>query len=251
MQSENYPWNPGGFERSLDERGEAIKREMRVALPGRIISFDPDSISATIEIMLTQLLSDGGTDAYPQLQAVPCYTLRGGKYIFTMPISAGDPCLVIFADRCIDGWFSHEAQDAPHDYRMHDLSDGFALVGPTPIPRAIAGYSAESAELRSIEGDQAVQLNPDGSIINRNAAGSTVLGADGSFAINAPAGIRLNGNTHLIGNLSSEAGNGGVGHAIFANIMRALDFQTPSVPSHNGHVHPNPEGGNVGLPFNP
>ncbi|MEX3859629.1 Gp138 family membrane-puncturing spike protein [Paraburkholderia sp. BR10923] len=250
MGSENYPWTGGGFNRALDEHGENVKREVRVAMPGRIVSFDPASITATVQLMIDQQLADGSRDAYPELGVVPVYTLRGGNYICTMPIAPGDPCLVIFGDRCIDSWQQSESQDMPADYRLHDLSDGFALVGPTPLPRAVPGYNAQSAALRSVDGQQRVQLDPDGTITQANAAGSTVLNGAGQFVINAPAGIVLNGNTHLIGDLSSQAGNGGAGNATMANIMRALDVATAHVASHDTHFHDDPQGGSVSPPRN-
>jgi Phage protein Gp138 N-terminal domain len=249
MNNGNYPFEQGGIDRALDATAEGVKLDLRVAMPGKITRISAEPPCVSVQPQIDQLLTDGTHEPYPELHDVPLFTLSGGLYICTMPVAEGDPCLVIFADRCIDSWFATGAQDAPADFRMHDLSDAFALVGFPTRANVVPGYSLTSAELRSRAGDQTVRLDPDGTITNSNSAGSTVLTASGQFLINAPAGIVLNGNTHLIGNLSSEAGNGGVGQAVFSNIMRALDFATPNVPSFDRHLHPNPEGGNVGYPF--
>lgn len=249
MNNGNYPFEQGGLDRALDSTSQEVMLDLRVAMPGRVTGISADPPSVSVQPMVDQLLSDGSHEPYPELPDIPLFTLCGGPYVCTMPVAVGDPCLVIFGDRCIDSWFESGTQDAPADYRMHDLSDAFALVGFRTRVSAIPNYSLTSAELRNMSGSQRVTLSPDGSIVNATGSGSTMLTSAGAFIINAPAGIILNGNTHIIGNLASEAGNGGVGYAVFANIMRALDFQTPAVPSHNGHTHANPEGGNVGFPF--
>jgi hypothetical protein len=250
MNNGNYVGESGGFERTLDAVKQAVSMGLRVAMPGTVLSFDPDAQTVAVQPKIQQLLADGSGEDFPPLPSVPAYCMRGGAFVVTMPIKSGDPCLVIFGDRAIDAWFSSGDHAPPADYRQHDLSDGFAIVGFSPLPQTIPDYNTEAAELRNLDGDQYVRLAPDGSITNATAGGSTVLSAAGAFAINAPAGITLNGNTLLIGNMSSQAGNGGQGQAVFANIMRALDFATPNVPSHDTHIHSNPEGGNVGPPHN-
>jgi hypothetical protein len=246
MNNGNYVGDSGGFERTLDAVATAVKMGLRVAMPGRVVSFDPDKQTVTVQPKIQQLLADGSGEDLPPLSDVPAYCMRGGKFVVTMPITEGDDCLVIFGDRAIDAWFESASEAPPADYRQHDLSDGFALVGFSPIPNAVPKYNPDAAELRNLDGDQYVRLAPDGSITNATAGGSTVLSAAGAFAINAPAGITLNGNTLVIGDLNGAAGNGGTGGGTWANVIRALDLATPSVASHDTHVHSNPEGGNVG-----
>lgn len=249
MNNGNYPGESGGFERTLDTVKQAVNMGLRVAMPGRVLSFDPDSQTVSVQPEIQQLLADGSGEDLPPLSDVPAYCMRGGAFVVTMPIKEGDRCLVIFGDRSIDEWLESGAHAPPADYRQHDLSDGFALVGYSPRPQAIPDYNPDAAELRNLDGTQYVRLAPDGSIKNATAGGSTVLSAAGAFVINAPAGITLNGNTHLVGDMTSAAGNGGAGQAVFANIMRALDFASTNVPSFDRHLHTNPEGGNVGPPF--
>ena len=248
MNNGNYPFEAGGFERALDASSQGLALGLRVALPCRVLSFDPVKQTVAAQPVIQQLLSDGSSEAYPALQDVPVYCQRGGGFVVTMPIKAGDPCLVIFGDRCIDNWFAGN-EAAPADYRMHDLSDGFALVGFAPMPGVVPNYSATAAELRSVSGQQSVKLDPDGTITNKNAAGSTVLSPAGLFTINAPAGIVMNGNLLLNGNMGTAPGQGGaIGKVTLAATITALDLVTPSVASHDKHLHSNPEGGQVGPP---
>jgi hypothetical protein len=53
------------------------------------------------------------------------------------PIQQGDECLVVFADFNIDAWHYAGGQQTPLDKRRHDISDGFAIVGPNSLAKAI------------------------------------------------------------------------------------------------------------------
>ena len=110
----------------------ALKQEilssLHCALPGTVESFDADSQTAVIRPGLSvssrpQRSGAEGSLAYPLLRDVPVF----------MPVSfeitAGDPCLVIFADCDIDAWFEGGEQEQPVSGRKHALSDAFAFVG--------------------------------------------------------------------------------------------------------------------------
>ena len=75
---------------------------------------------------------DGSTKsvALPLLVDVPAVFPSGGGFTLTFPIHQGDECLVVFADRCIDAWWQSGGIGEPLETRTHNLSDGFALVGP-------------------------------------------------------------------------------------------------------------------------
>jgi hypothetical protein len=114
----------------------------------------------------------------PVLLDCPVLFQGGGGVTVTFPIAQGDECLVHFSARCIDGWFAKGGvQDAP-EFRMHNLSDGFALVGLRSLSRKI-DVDTVNACLISDDAETFVKLSP---------AGQTV-------AITAPGGINLNGVT--------------------------------------------------------
>ncbi|MDA4182121.1 translation initiation factor IF-2, partial [Escherichia coli] len=45
--------------------------------------------------------------------------------------------------------------------RMHDLSDGFCIVGPQSQARKISGINTSATQLRSDDGSTYFELNPD------------------------------------------------------------------------------------------
>jgi hypothetical protein len=46
------------------------------------------------------------------------------------------------------------------EFRMHDLSDGFAFVGPRSTPRVLSGVSTTATQLRSDDGATMVEVSP-------------------------------------------------------------------------------------------
>ena len=67
---------------------------------------------------------DGRLVTAPVMNGVPVYLPTAD-----FAPQAGDQCMVIFADCCIDGWFDTGSAVVPPAKRTHDLADGFALVG--------------------------------------------------------------------------------------------------------------------------
>lgn len=113
----------------LDLHKGDVFAQLRVALPGQIVTFDAAKRTAVVQPSFNRTYNDGTEKPMPLLVDVPVLTLQGGGIHVGLPITPGDECLVVFADSSIDAWFSYGGQQTPLDARKHDLSDGFALVG--------------------------------------------------------------------------------------------------------------------------
>lgn len=114
---------------------------------GTIVSFDAARQSATVQIaMLRQIPQvENGAAAYvakpfPVLLDVPVFVAAGGAGSLTFPVAAGDLCLVLFNDRDMDTLWDTGNVAVPNSGRMHDLSDGLALVGFRTKAKPLAGY---------------------------------------------------------------------------------------------------------------
>jgi len=81
---------------------------------------------------------DGQSIELPEFIEVPPIFLAGGSSHIAMPIKAGDECLLIFSERCFDRWYHGQNFIEPLELRMHDYSDGFALVGIKSLAKAIS-----------------------------------------------------------------------------------------------------------------
>jgi len=60
---------------------------------------------------------------------VPPLFMQGGSSYTAHPIAVGDYCLLILTERCFDRWYEGEDFRRPAEFRMHDYSDGIAIVG--------------------------------------------------------------------------------------------------------------------------
>lgn len=72
---------------------------------------------------------DGESIQLPLFIKVPPVFLNGGSSHEAYPIAAGDYALLVFTERCFDRWYAGQDFQEPLEMRMHDYSDGFAIVG--------------------------------------------------------------------------------------------------------------------------
>ncbi|ELY5903306.1 TPA: Gp138 family membrane-puncturing spike protein [Klebsiella pneumoniae] len=175
----------GSKEQADAHLAQAIMSAMRVSIPGIIQSFDPEAVTAVIQPAIKGVEHDAsGAEVsvnLPLLVDVPVIFPRGGGCTLTFPVSAGDECLVIFADRCIDFWWQSGGIQEPVDGRMHDLSDAFCIVGPQSQAKKIGGISTTAAQLRTDDGSAIIEL----------AAGGAVTITSPQITINGP--LQVNG----------------------------------------------------------
>lgn len=183
---------------------EQAKRDVLVNINcvqiGKIEAFDADNQTATIQIQSKQIesINEQGVKtlrAYPLLLECPVLVLSGGDSRITFPIKQGDGCIVLFNDREIDNWYTNGGEEAPQTLRVHDLSDGLALVGLNNLQTRIQDYSTTSTDWRY----NAI------SKITQNAITTIISNTN----VNINGIITLDGDTSVIGSLS--AGNGASG----------------------------------------
>jgi len=115
---------------------------------------------------------------------VPIVWPKAGGFVLTLPIAVNDEVLVNFSCRCIDAWWQSGGIQKPLEMRMHDLSDGFAIPGPSSVPNAVQNVSSTGAQLR-------------------NAAGTTYveISADGKIKLVAPSDVQVTGNLKVSGDV--------------------------------------------------
>jgi hypothetical protein len=159
---------------------EGHTNELRVAMPGVVVSYDSSAQTATIQPAIKEKLLINGVvsdEDFPLLVDVPIMFPGGGGYALTFPISAGDEVLVIFADMCIDSfWQSGGTDNNQIDKRRHDLSDGMAI--PTRLSQAskLPSVSTSGVELRSEDGSMSMKIT--GSAITINGGNINITGGN-------------------------------------------------------------------------
>ena len=73
----------------------------------------------------------------PEFTMVPPVFMQGGGSYTAHPIAVGDYCLLILTERCFDRWYDGSDFQDPSEFRMHDYSDGLAIVGVNPMAGAL------------------------------------------------------------------------------------------------------------------
>ncbi|NHB88733.1 Gp138 family membrane-puncturing spike protein [Photorhabdus tasmaniensis] len=191
---------------------EVISAGLYVSLPCIIQSFNPDAVTVTAQPAIRWKIrkKDGVLESVslPLLVDVPVIFPRGGGVTLTFPVKTGDECLVVFADRCIDYWWQSGGVQEPVDPRQHNLSDGFAIIGPQSQQQKIADISTSTAQLRSDDGAAYIELDPGSHNVTVITPAKLIVTAHGGTEITSPE-ITLNGNVTINGNLSQGMGSGG------------------------------------------
>jgi len=174
------------------------------ALPGTITAFD--AVHMTCEVrpgIQARVSSADGTEAWvemPLLLDVPVLFPGAGGYTLTFPVVAGDEVLVVFASRCIDAWWQSGGVQQQLELRMHDLSDGFAILGARNQTRTLSPVvNSGGMQLRNDAGTSVVELTA--SHIGVTTAGTVDVAAASSATIAAPT-ISLTGAVTVTGPLT-------------------------------------------------
>lgn len=112
--------------------------DVHTAIPGIIMSFNKDERTAEVQPAIKRVFinNDGEPEAHdlPPCLDVPVVFPGGGGFELLFNVQEGDECLLIFSERCIDGWYETGDTAEPYDLRRHDLSDAFAIVGVKSKP---------------------------------------------------------------------------------------------------------------------
>lgn len=208
------------------------------ALPSIIESFDAGALTIVAQPAIkAQVRAPNGSTqwvALPLLLDCPVVFPRGGGCTLTFPIAAGDECLIIFASRCIDAWYSAGGIQVQSELRMHDLSDGFAIPGPFSQATKISNVSTTTAQLRSNDGSTYVELDPAGKIVN--------VVAPGGMTVTTPV-------LTITGVINVENQQGAESASTMSGTMRTTGDVVAGTISLTGHIHSNSGGsGNGGPP---
>lgn len=148
---------------------DARLRDVHVALPGRVESYDAEEQKADVKPMVRDLVptrnGEEVEETLPIIPNVPVMFPRGGTYFITFPLAVGDFVLLVFNERSIDNWASgNGAEKNPDDFRTHNLTDAVAIPGFYPFSQAIGESSIDSNMVLGKDGGSTVHIKDDGEI---------------------------------------------------------------------------------------
>jgi hypothetical protein len=157
-------------------------------MPARVERYD----EATQKIDAFPLLLDSHNDAegnrqttpFAVIAAVPVLWPAGGGFRLTFPLAKGDTVLLVFSDKCLDGWLERGGLVDPVDPRLHHLTDAIAIPGLHDFAHAFTGARTDALTLGK---DGSTQLHIEAGAIrlgSQSAAQQLVLGTAFKAALN-------------------------------------------------------------------
>jgi Phage protein Gp138 N-terminal domain len=141
---------------------KALEHDLRVAMPAIVQSYDEATQTVAVLPAIREQILNKQRIAIPTniplLSRVPIIMMRAGNFVMTMPIQAGDECLLVASDACIDGWWQNGGVQNQVELRRHDISDCCAIFGLWSQQRLVPNYSTTAAQLRSLDGTTVVEV---------------------------------------------------------------------------------------------
>lgn len=153
----------------LEQAKNSAMMDVRVSMPAKIISFDPATKTAQVEICMQMVDDDDTATEYPPLTDCPCLFTRGGGFHVVHPYSEGDSGLVLFSDRCLDGWFESGRSAPPMDFRIHSMSDAYFIGGADHLAD-VSPIVGGAMFIGKDDNSAGLQINSDGSLILKGAS---------------------------------------------------------------------------------
>ena len=180
------------FAQQVEFTARTVMNDIHTALPGKIVSFDPEKGVAAVQPKGKYLTTDGASLAYPMISSVPvaypyCQSSNVGM---VFPIKTGDNCLIIISEVELDEWRSGAESEAPLRYDLTSavVIPDLMLGGGTVIRKA----AAENAVI-IVSGSSEIAVT-DGRIAITGDV--TVTGSITISGTITAGGINLNTHTH-------------------------------------------------------
>jgi hypothetical protein len=195
------------FNQMLKVAIDTALRNTYVCCPGIIDSFDPVIQTATIQPAIRQQSIDAEgnkvTKKLPLLINVPVIFPESGGFSLTFPVKKGDECLVLFADRNFESWQDQGGIQEQPSVRIHDISDGLAIIGFNSKPNVIQNFNNDKMQMRNSDASAIVEMDESGNISSINDNGFIKLQSDGTVDINGFT-IDPSGNAITPGTINAD-----------------------------------------------
>lgn len=196
-------------EECLRRLAESKTDNLRVAMPGKIIDFDEEKQTATVQPLIKEYVRDKW-ESLPQLLDVPCFFPRAGGYCLTFPVKPDDEVIILFNDMCLDAWWQSGGEQTQLETRRHDLSDAMCFFGITSVPKAVTEYSTNSVMLRNEDKDSYYEIVDDTKTLNIIGAEKLNITTQDDINVKTSANLNVEAAANITiqaaGDITIEAG---------------------------------------------
>ena len=170
------------FNGAMEVSQDAIMSRLNCHNIGRILEFDKDTQTCSIELMQIKQFGERLLTPAP-ITDVPLIILGSEAAHITMPDPTGTICLLLFMDRNIDTFLKTGEQYVPETGRMHDFTDCIALATFKTLVNPIQNYDDKAITLyyeeiiEEIKNYSSIKITPTGVILN-NSLGAEISVTD-------------------------------------------------------------------------
>lgn len=146
--------------------------DLHVSLPGKVLSYDPGTQKAKIQLQIKRKYVDGTDVEIPPVVDVPVAWPRAGKSYLHLPLKAGHQVMVVFSERSLDEWKEQGGSQAPEIFRKHSYSDAWAIPGGYPFNDVIEG---DPANAKLVNDKTVFELSPSGKMAMTGQGGEELV----------------------------------------------------------------------------
>ena len=140
-----------------------MMKDVATSTVGHIIAFDPDTQLAQIQVGIVGIKADGETfELTPLIECLVYF--NGGDYLVETQIDPNVEGVILFSQRCIDGWVNTGGIADNPILRFHDMQDAMFLPGMRSQPNKITNFQNNGIRLRDKAGANYVWLKNDGTV---------------------------------------------------------------------------------------
>lgn len=168
----------------LQEIFREIAKDLGTSITGHILAFDVDTQLAQVQIGVSSRDRQGKEIIPDPIIECPVEFSGGGGWSVEHKLVAGDEGLIIFSQRCLDGWIQTGGVANNPIARFHDKQDACFIPGVRSKPNAIKDFQNNGIRLRNADASVYHWLKDDGSIESVNSAGYVKLLPSGVVDIN-------------------------------------------------------------------
>lgn len=160
---------------SIDQAIWSVLCGLFTGIPATIESYDPSTKKASAKPMIKKVYKDGEVISMPVVNDMPVVFPTSGKFVgLTFPVSVGDECYILFAQRSIDNWLSTGVESLPATTEKFSMNDGIVLVGLSSFKNAAA---ANGTDVELFYRNAKIRITPKGEIlVDAGVGGKVAMG---------------------------------------------------------------------------
>ena len=176
-------------------------RDVHTAVPGKIVTFDPEKSEATIQPTAKFRKPDGTLIDFPKIYEVPIFFPQSvsQNMTFAWHITPGDECLVFFMEQALDQW--RTGAESSTELRF-DLQNAVAITGLFAKPNPLVKRASENESIIIQRVNTYIELFGTTGQINVYATGDINLETGKNLNIKVAGDMTVD----VSGNITTTAG---------------------------------------------